>query len=142
MTRERREVLRLSDWLIQQIAKRQVPSETFGKYDKPAVVMKLDIENAEFHVIPDLVSSGALCATVDYCFGEFHVQAKYPPVNVPPNPRTGRGGLHLENSGQKRIFKKQILLALQSLRSSECKLTAFDDLDDESYWNDPVPIVT
>ena len=32
----------------------------------------MDIEGGEWSVLPDLITSGALCNSVDYWFGEFH----------------------------------------------------------------------
>lgn len=136
---ERVRVIRLSKWLQQNIVAREVP-KLAGMDRAPRVIMKLDIENSEFSVLPDLIFSGALCSAVDYVFGEFHTQQKFPAVRIESDPDTGRGGLNLSTSQAKRTFVDQLLLALHSLRGSDCKTQRFDEEDDETYWRDPVKI--
>ena len=86
----------------------------------------MDIEGLEYVVLPDLVTSGALCQTVDFCFGELHPQYFFFPIN-----RTAtHGELYLENAPAGKVFGDSLIRALHS--SQHCK-TTYDLDDDESY---------
>eukprot|EP00956_Cyclotella_meneghiniana_P045247 scaffold360513_cov79-Cyclotella_meneghiniana.AAC.1 len=78
--------VRLSKWILNEIRDREIPSTPFIEHPfGPRVVMKLDIEGLEFKVFPDLITSGALCDTVHFVFGEFHSSVNYPnlfPMNI------------------------------------------------------------
>ena len=73
------------------------PDRVYGSYASaigPKVILKMDIEGLEYVVLPDLVTSGSLCQTVDFCFGDLHPQYFFFPIN-----RTAtHGGLYLENA--------------------------------------------
>ena len=131
--------IRLAKWLNEEILDRKLPLTAYGNYTSvdPKVIMKLDIEGMEYAVIPDLMFSGTLCRTVDYIFGEFH---DWTNVDLPPNEKTGRGGLRLKPRRENILFRDNLLKAFNSLRSPECKTVEFDLKDDESYLHDGVPL--
>jgi hypothetical protein len=79
--------------------------------------MKIDIEGSEYDVLPDLLSSGALCNNIDFVFGEFH------------NDIHGRW--------RKRDFESAFFIMLDSAR--QCN-TTFEKIDDESYLLDGLPL--
>ena len=55
-------IIRFSRWLDDNVLHRKLPSVVYGTYPKNAtIVVKLDIEGSEYLVLPDLISSGALC---------------------------------------------------------------------------------
>jgi Methyltransferase FkbM domain len=120
--------LRLSKWLNDHVHGRIVPDVVLphggGDDDDdeqaqhmigaPRVVMKMDIEGAEYSVLPDLMTSGALCKSVDFLFGEFHYfHHSHPPLHQ---------GIH------------NVLEA-----SYKCK-TRIVDLDSEAYLLDGMPL--
>ena len=120
-------IIRLAEFL-DEIRDRRIP-RSFGKYDKPKVVMKMDAEGMEYIILPDLVTSGALCSTVDFCFGEFHPQEFY----LPQNHRQTHGGLYLANATEGKEFGLSLVRAMTSSR--HCK-TPYSMADDESYLKD------
>ena len=67
----------LMGWLHQHVFRRTLPPG-FGDgrlQTRPTVVMKLDIEGAEYRVLPKLAMRGALCAGfIDYIYLEEHPQ--------------------------------------------------------------------
>jgi hypothetical protein len=85
--------------------------------------MKMDIEGAEWTVLPDMITSGALCDSVDFLFGEFHNNF---------NNWTLYNGFYVP-------LKAGIHNILEA--SSHCK-TKFEELDDEVYLNDGMPLPT
>ena len=53
------------DAVLAQISRRRIPHEDLGGRH-PKVLIKMDIEGAEFEAIPAAMLSGQLCHTVDY----------------------------------------------------------------------------
>jgi len=83
----------------------------------PPVMMKLDIEGAEFVVMPALMVSGALCH-VDLVFAEWHDDR-----------------MRLAMPGRSNMSASEMHEAFEGLRSTtnnECKVK-FMELDDETY---------
>jgi len=118
-------IIRLATFL-QQIRDRRLPKVVFGDYaDGPKVVMKLDTERMEWVILPDLITSGMLCQTVDFAFGEFHAQQFFFPIDKP--------GLHLANAEEGRAFGEALIKVIHS--SQHCK-TKYSVGDDESYLKD------
>ena len=139
-------VIRLASWLRDEVLDRQLPDHLYGTYNnntKPKVVMKMDIEGMELIVLPDLISSGVLCQTVDYLFMELHWWKLVLP-SPPARPLGGlRGGLNLNEGGKaSRDFAIHLIQAFHAPRSGECKTEHIDLLDDESYLHDGVPFPT
>jgi hypothetical protein len=131
-------VVRLAEFLMDEIRDREMPSTVYGKYPRgPRVIMKMDIEGMEYVTLPDLVASGALCTTVDFCFGEFHSHDYFFPMNRTET----HGGLYLKNAKQALEFSAELVRVLHSAQN--CK-TEYSTLDDESYLTDgksfPKPI--
>lgn len=91
----------------------RLEKERTGK--TPPIVMKLDIEGAEYTVLPALIVSGALCH-IDLIFAEWHDHMR----GVIP--------------GSANLTKGEIIHAFESMQATNptCKLM-FSDLDDESY---------
>ena len=79
----------------------------------PTVMMKFDMEGAEYDVLMDLFFSGVFCETVDYAFGETH-----PWVNV--------------------NLLEQVVNAFNQQKEGINKSMHW--LDDESYLLDGIPL--
>ena len=100
-------------------------------------MMKLDIEGLEFKVFPDLITSGALCHTVHFVFGEFHSSNNYRnffPMNITSD---GKNVLDLKSS---KSFETTLMRILGISENCMTRLS-FED-DDESYLTDPVEYPT
>ena len=70
----------LARWLRRELPHRKLPhprSSQFSSTASPHVVMKLDIEGAEFALIPHLMDSGVICEAIDHLFGEFHTKTMF-----------------------------------------------------------------
>lgn len=131
-------VIRLKKWLEDNIYNRTIP-EPIGVAMKdvpPRVVMKIDVEGAEYSMLPDLMMSGILCKTVDYIFGEYHPFGS----KVEPNPKTGRGGLDATKYMNYDQYALALFDTIKSLRNDDCKLEAIDWHDDEMYYVDNVAL--
>lgn len=123
-------IIRLATFLLEEIRGRSLPKIVYGASTiGPKVVLKMDVEGMEYVILPDLVTSGALCQTVDFCFGEFHHQEIFFPINR----RETHGGLRLGNAEQGKVFGASLIRALQS--SQHCK-TIYSMADDETYLFD------
>ena len=124
-------MIRFANFLNEHIEHRKQPSEIYGIYESgPKVVMKMDIEATEFHVMPDLITSGALCSTVDFVFGEIHARHAFFPL--------------VTRANETLLYKRQATNLFQAFlrtmnASASCK-TIFADNDDESYLHDCVPM--
>lgn len=133
---ERVEVIRLSDWIENEIHGRVIPNPLTSAVSKkykllpPKVVMKMDIEMMEWIVFPDLISSGVLCRDVDALLGEFHT-TKYEndfPINF--------GNWTLNSYAEAEVLKEQLFGIVD--RAPNCK-TELVEGDDESYGSDGMP---
>lgn len=130
-----------------------MPSRVHGDGDMPPkVVMKMDVESAEYAVLPDLAYTGVACVSlfyhvhfqrktltllnsprasqelVDFIFGEFHgVDVKYEDT-----------GLELSHE----VSRDKLRATVEFLNSvRECKTTLVEE-DDEAYLHDGVPFPT
>mmetsp|Transcript_639 Transcript_639/g.1463 ORF Transcript_639/g.1463 Transcript_639/m.1463 type:complete len:295 (+) Transcript_639:161-1045(+) len=122
-------VVRLAQWLKDEIKDRKMPSRVHGDGDMPPkVVMKMDVESAEYAVLPDLAYTGVACELVDFIFGEFHgVDVKYEDT-----------GLELSHE----VSRDKLRATVEFLNSvRECKTTLVEE-DDEAYLHDGVPFPT
>jgi hypothetical protein len=79
------------------------------------------------------VASGALCTTADFCFGEFHGQDAF----FPMNRKDTHGGLYLKNGKEALEFGSQLIRTLHSAQN--CK-TNYITFDDEPYLRDRIPL--
>jgi hypothetical protein len=82
----------------------------------PPIIMKMDIEGAEFVVLPAMIVSGALCH-LDLMFAEWH-----------------EDNMRLSMPERCNLTREEILSAFEGLRATNraCNVE-FNDLDDESY---------
>jgi hypothetical protein len=127
-------IVRLADFLLEDIRDRAMPSNVYGVYPQgPKVVMKMDTEGMEYVTLPDLLASGALCTTVDFCFGEFHGQDAFFPMNRTET----HGGLYLKDGKEALEFGSQLIRTMNSAQN--CK-TNYSTFDDESYLRDRIPL--
>jgi hypothetical protein len=94
--------------------------------------MKMDIEFAEFIVLPDLVVQGSLCNAVDSVFGEFHYRAPLFPLTFADSNRN----ITLKDIKDAKVYTDSLIRAMHS--NANCK-TIFTYGDDESYKNDGIP---
>lgn len=106
------------------------------------ILMKLDIEGAEFAVLPALMRSLALCA-VGRLFIEWHeqlfdrsrVHAAANALRLDSRLAAGAGALE----GLMRSERERLPMALANLtRSDDCG-TRVSELDDETFARDPMP---
>ena len=115
-------IIRLADFIRQHVQGRKLPATIYGgPYEKPKVLMKMDVEGMEYAVLPDLVTSGAVCETVDCITYEFHPSRKQIP------------GEDLWAD------KKRVEPVMQSVQRNPNCITQFVGLDDESYLHDGQP---
>jgi hypothetical protein len=130
-------IVRLSNWIKDEIRDREIPPKSHGYYPfGPKVVMKLDIEGLEYKVFPDLLTSGALCETIDFLFCEFHYSGDYRrfyPMNL-----TKDGKNVLDITRAMRVAGNM----LELMRLSEHCKTRLTLQDDESYPVDTVELPT
>jgi len=138
-------VYRLSDWIEREVHGRKISSQGYGGkgyVSGPRVVMKMDIEMGEWLVIPDLITSGALCH-IDAIMGEFHLKAQWYlyPVTF-PNPGGNGRDWTLHNYTEAAAFMNQMLGMIE--RNYHCN-TKLEMRDDESHTNDgmawPKPLI-
>lgn len=82
----------------------------------PPIIMKMDIEGAEYVVFPAMIVSGALCH-LDHIFAEWHGD-----------------GMRQAIPGSTNLTKSEILYAFESMRVTNpgCNVV-FNDLDDETF---------
>jgi FkbM family methyltransferase len=93
-----------------------VPVARRDKRKMPPIIMKMDIEGAEYAVLPALIIRGALCH-IDLIFAEWHGDA-----------------MRLKMPERANLTKEEMLNSFERLRQvdSECKVK-FSDIDDETY---------
>jgi len=129
-------VIRLSQWLWEELYRRKNPDTVYGHYSSTTrgkVIMKLDVETIEYILLPDLLLSGALCNTVDLVYGEFHyftIKNRFP-LNFPEH------NLYLKYSRDGRVFFEQMQRILSVSRN--CR-TQFIWEDFEGYLYDGMPL--
>jgi len=87
---------------------------------KPTVVMKMDIEGAEYKILPNLIQTGALCM-INYLLIEWHHEMR----NFP------------EELKAKAAYMPTKLQAAASKCDPRLE---FERLDDESYLRDGIPL--
>lgn len=127
-------VLRLSDWIANEVHGRIIPpSRNEGSGQEPRVVMKMDIEMGEWLVLPDLLASGVLCRDVDALLAEFHLRqhrSDYP-IHFPH-----RGNWTLDTYEDAEVLKEEMVGMIE--RNPNCR-TEIVEGDDESYGADGMP---
>ena len=133
-------VIDLVDWIHENIAQRELPEIVYGNYTKPKVVMKLDIEGAEYAVLPALLFSGIMCHVIDFAFGEMHPHDAYRMQRNPANPEEGRGAIKFENADEGRLWYNWVISkAYDSQPLKNCP-GRWKPLDDEAYVKDTTPL--
>jgi hypothetical protein len=82
----------------------------------PKVVMKMDIEMAEWLVLPDLLTSGVLCRDVDAMLAEFHTggrpEKEYPIHFAAPPPHHHHRTHHHNNNNLEVVTTLQPIPSL------------------------------
>lgn len=94
------------------------------------VVIKMDIESAEYAVLPPLVGRGTLCRYVDFIAAEFHSRfAKESPITF-----EGRelGSFTPEQADDLQKTLNGIIID----SADKCRIKALGDEDDETYLHD------
>ena len=122
------------DAVLAQISRRRIPHEDLGGHN-PKVLIKMDIEGAEFEAIPAAMLSGQLCHTVDYISVEWH--ARLAPLALMPNQ-----SLDLRTEASARATANVLRAAIRDgVRAGRpwCR-TELDEVDDETYVHDGVPL--
>ena len=94
------------------------------------VVVKMDIEGAEFFTLPHAINSGALCTGVDYLSAEFHeFLARHTPLSFPDH------GVELPTQQAAETLRDSLRRTIRGL-PAHCRLHNVDNMDDEAYLND------
>tara|TARA_B100000768_G_C11101271_1_gene299224 strand:+ start:45 stop:560 length:516 start_codon:yes stop_codon:yes gene_type:complete len=94
------------------------------------VVIKMDIESAEYAVLPPLVGRGSLCRFVDYIAAEFHSRfAKQSPI-VFEGRALGSFTVDQANALQ------ETLTGMVIDDADKCRIKTLGDEDDETYLHD------
>ena len=122
------------DAVLAQISRRRIPHEDLGGRH-PKVLIKMDIDGAEFEAIPAAMLSGQLCHTVDYISVEWH--ARLAPLALMPNQ-----SLDLRTEASARATANVLRAAIRDgVRAGRpwCR-TELDEVDDETYVHDGVPL--
>lgn len=128
-------IIRLSKWIQDEIRDRQIPKEPHMQYPfGPKVLMKLDIEGLEYKVFPDLLTTGALCETIDFMFGEFHWNGNY--RTLYPMKVTKDVVLNME---QAKDVADHLVNLMKMTETCKTRLTLEDD---EAYEIDTVELPT
>jgi len=109
-------VINMPAFLSQHVLQRNVPSDVPGPR---SVIMKLDVEGEELHILPILVQTRALC-NVNLTFVEFHGKKFH---TVPER-------LRYTEAMQKTMRQFEV-----HRRGSVCTGNIIT-LDDETYWRD------
>jgi len=119
-------VLDFAAFVDEQIVKRKLPENSPSSWMKPVALIKMDIEGAEFALLPHMFATGALCKV--QIFGELH-----------PNdgPYKLKGGIILNKLNATPFIDHMDHL----LMAAGC-LSKFQRFDDESHSTDGVPYPT
>lgn len=127
-------VIRLSKWIQHEIRDRKIPIDPIIRHKNgPQVIMKLDVEGLEYRIFPDLLTTGALCETVNLVMGEFHYSPAY--KNFFPMNLTSDGKNVLETW----LYALPIAgFFTRLVEISENCITRISLQDDESYVSDPI----
>ena len=120
-------VIDFAAWIEKEVIGRSIPARPATM--RPRVILKMDIETAEFAVIPRMIAKDTFCRSIDYATIEWH------PHMTPIKVHTDRGTTMLD-SHVEALAVQNTLEALIDGRSGEVNChTNFThgDFDDESY---------
>ena len=111
-------LLRLSEFLINVVRTRKIPTKFYDPKFPPRVVMKMDIEGSEIDVLPDLIFTGSL-QYINRLMIEWH--------------------LHRETQDGRKLTQSMLQSALRFYTSnSKENKGSYDfqmlNLDDETYF--------
>ena len=133
-------VLDLAEWIHENIANRELPKIVHGNYTKPKVVMKFDIEGAEYVMLPRLLFSGIFCSVIDFAFGEFHPNDAIQMERSQTTPEEGRGGLRPRSKEEAQLWTKWLLKEAFNTQTLQGCPGRWKSLDDEAYSRDTTPL--
>eukprot|EP00522_Entomoneis_paludosa_P008915 CAMPEP_0172452718 /NCGR_PEP_ID=MMETSP1065-20121228/10297_1 /TAXON_ID=265537 /ORGANISM="Amphiprora paludosa, Strain CCMP125" /LENGTH=390 /DNA_ID=CAMNT_0013204823 /DNA_START=48 /DNA_END=1220 /DNA_ORIENTATION=- len=139
--------LRLASWVKEHVGPRKLPSEVYGDYSTvrergvhgyvnggPKVVMKMDIEGSEYVVLPDMLTTGAICH-IDFAFAEFHPQ--HAPFAFPESK--GKSEFILTDFDRAKKYAKSIGKVINEARNCKARFKA---IDESPHTSDEVPLPT
>ena len=118
------ETINIVSYIETQVKNRRIPDKLFLDDKPPAVIVKLDVEGAEWSIIPGLLGSGVWCS-LHTITCEFHL---------------GRSETHF-NNGTRSNFRKlmgEVLSTADFFKSYVCP-TQFLRFDSEHYFLDNAP---
>lgn len=140
-------VVNLVNFLRHEVLGRDLPEQqsvASGHSLPPAVVIKMDVESAEFSIIPALVETRTLCdAAVKYISIEWHDKPRFLPVNLTGLSSRGHNAVQILNTVEQATARKRELQLEMAAQASDSKCaTRYEtsELDDESYFNDRTPL--
>ena len=120
-------VIDFAAWIEKEVVGRSIPAGPATV--RPRVILKMDIETAEFSLIPRMIANDTFCRSIDYATIEWH------PHMTPMEVHTG-GGTTTLDSHIEALAVQHALEAVIDARSREVNChTNFThgDFDDESY---------
>lgn len=141
-------VIDFADFLIKHVHGRRLPEAATPRSLPPRVVVKMDIEGAEYAVVPHLIDTGALCQAVSFITFEWHIRQKFLPMNVTDmsaqSPswdaavlqRPSLRGPRVVKSTKEAEWLSRFLKQRMAHQSKNLECTSHYqtlDLDDESY---------
>ena len=126
------QVFRLSDWITDEVSGRVIPPAD-NERSLPRVVVKMDIEMGEWLVLPDLLTSGVLCADVDAMLAEFHLKQHR---NDYPIYFPHRGNWTLATYEDAEVLKEEMVGIIE--RNPHCRTEVVEG-DDEAHGADGMP---
>lgn len=130
-------VIDLSSWMLHHVLKRHIPPPLTHKDPPPAVVIKMDIEGAEFALLPKLILSGALCGVTSLTL-EWHACVEQRLHRIGQSYTFQLPNASSEPLCQQAIFIQSMLEHLVSQNVLGCSLQFVSNLDDESYGDSVV----
>lgn len=125
-------------WLERHIFSRRLP-KGFGYGDnmtRPVVLMKMDIEGAEYRLLPQLLSHGALCRNkIDYMYSEEHGRWEH---LVPAEHKMKNSALMTVNAALR--LSARTCTPTQNIAMDDETYT-HDHLDDDNGWRSDDPSI-
>ena len=139
-------IVNLVDFIRDEVLGRVLPQQQVvadGHSLPPAVLMKMDVESAEFAIVPALVSSRILCDAVNFLTIEWHTDQRFLPVDLTGlSPGKAKAALNLSTVREATAQKEHLQLKMAAQTEDHACATHYgtSGLDDESYFNDRTPL--
>jgi len=139
-------IVNLVDFIRDEVLGRVLPQQqvvAVGHPLPPAVLMKMDVESAEFAIVPALVKTRTLCDAVSFLTIEWHTDQRFLPVDLTGlSPGEAMVALNLSTVKEATEQKEYLQLKMAAQTKHHACATHYgtSGLDDESYFNDRTPL--